>query len=77
VRDEIDTIDYKKSLWDLLVFDALRTHTIVPKKYSCYCPSKFNTLHHLPYIMSDDNNNPVVFFDISIGGSPRGRIEME
>ncbi|KAG7357470.1 peptidyl-prolyl cis-trans isomerase [Nitzschia inconspicua] len=28
--------------------------------------------------MSEDNNsNPVVFFDISIGGSPRGRIEME
>jgi hypothetical protein len=25
--------------------------------------------------MSD--SNPVVFFDISIGGSPRGRIEME
>ena len=25
--------------------------------------------------MSD--TNPVVFFDISIGGSPRGRIEME
>jgi peptidylprolyl isomerase len=23
------------------------------------------------------NNNPVVFFDITIGGSPKGRIEME
>jgi hypothetical protein len=25
----------------------------------------------------NSNTNPVVFFDISIGGSPRGRIEME
>jgi hypothetical protein len=23
------------------------------------------------------SNNPVVFFDITIGGSPKGRIEME
>lgn len=24
-----------------------------------------------------ENSNPVVFFDITIGGSPKGRIEME
>jgi hypothetical protein len=29
---------------------------------------------HISIIMSE---NPVVFFDISIGGSPKGRIEME
>jgi hypothetical protein len=23
------------------------------------------------------SNNPVVFFDISIGGSPKGRVEIE
>jgi hypothetical protein len=27
--------------------------------------------------MSQINENPVVFFDVSIGGSPKGRIEME
>lgn len=27
--------------------------------------------------MSNDATNPVVFFDITLGGSPKGRIEME
>jgi peptidylprolyl isomerase len=27
--------------------------------------------------MSKSNDNPVVFFDITLGGSPKGRIEME
>lgn len=27
--------------------------------------------------MAPTNENPVVFFDITIGGSPKGRIEME
>jgi peptidyl-prolyl isomerase H (cyclophilin H) len=26
---------------------------------------------------SKTNNNPIVFFDISIGGTPAGRIKME
>lgn len=44
------------------------------------------TIVHLAIIASRSNSfdqptmtseNPVVFFDISIGGSPKGRIEME
>ena len=27
--------------------------------------------------MASSESNPVVFFDITIGGSPKGRIEME
>lgn len=27
--------------------------------------------------MSSTSENPVVFFDITLGGSPKGRIEME
>jgi hypothetical protein len=27
--------------------------------------------------MSENPENPVVFFDVTIGGAPKGRIEME
>ena len=38
------------------------------------CLSELLTIHSSHSIMSE---NPVVFFDIKIGGSPKGRIEME
>jgi hypothetical protein len=41
-----------------------------------------NSKHDEPTAASGKNNNemsenPVVFFDITLGGSPKGRIEME
>jgi hypothetical protein len=39
------------------------------------CKHKFQIPEKVTFTMT--STNPVVFFDITIGGSPKGRIEME